>query len=244
MKKAVFLYDYTGLAAQAWLDHGYQCFIVDAQHPAGVSLDAERPGLVKVGLWLNRDAVTVTALTTLVGGDVAFLAGFPPCDDMAVSGARWFAEKLAKDPDCQKRAADRARLVEDLGLYWNCPWFAENPVSVLSTLWRKPNHTFEPWHYAGYLPPDDVHPAYPGIIPAQDRYPKQTCLWTGNGFVMPPKRPLPPLQAGNPGWTKLGGKSARTKEIRSATPRGFSLAVFESNGRDNVPSLSPTKDPQ
>ena len=33
----------------------------------------------------------------------------------------------------------------------------------------------------------------------------------------------------NPGWKKCGGKSTRTKNIRSATPRGFAQAVFEAN---------------
>jgi hypothetical protein len=33
----------------------------------------------------------------------------------------------------------------------------------------------------------------------------------------------------NPAHQKLGGKSARTKYIRSLTPRGFSQAVFEAN---------------
>lgn len=28
---------------------------------------------------------------------------------------------------------------------------------------------------------------------------------------------------------KLGGKSQRTKDIRSATPRGFAIAVYEAN---------------
>lgn len=46
---------------------------------------------------------------------------------------------------------------------------------------------------------------------------------------MPERRPVPCP----PGWStqmrKLGGKSEKTKNIRSATPRGFSRAVQLSN---------------
>ena len=30
-------------------------------------------------------------------------------------------------------------------------------------------------------------------------------------------------------YKKLGGKSQRTKDIRSATPRGFAIAIYEAN---------------
>ena len=56
-----------------------------------------------------------------------------------------------------------------------------------------------------------------------------TCLWTGNGFILPQKSGLPALQHDNPGHVKLGGKSARTKYIRSLTPRGFANALYLSN---------------
>jgi hypothetical protein len=33
---------------------------------------------------------------------------------------------------------------------------------------------------------------------------------------------------------KLGGKSQRTKDIRSATPRGFAKAVYAANAKGGV----------
>jgi hypothetical protein len=56
----------------------------------------------------------------------------------------------------------------------------ENPVGVLSSYWRKPDHTFDPCDYGGYL------------NPAGDAYTKKTCLWTGGGFIMPGKKPVDP----------------------------------------------------
>lgn len=232
--KAVFLYNLTDHMATPWLNAGYTCYIVDMQHPDGVSIDPAKPGLIKVGMKIDDDFDTLKKLVAIVGsGGVAFVAGFPPCDDMAVSGARWFADKLKLNPDCQKIAAGRAKFVETMGKRWQCPWMAENPVSILSTLWRKADFTFDPCDYAMYLAADDVHPEHPDIIPRRDRYRKKTLIWCGNGFVQPQKLPYPPLKEQNPGWQKLGGKSLRTKNIRSATPRGFALAVFEANHHDN-----------
>ena len=108
----------------------------------------------------------------------------------------------------------------------------ENPVGKLSTLWRKPDHKFHPCDYGGYIHvKDEAHPAFPDIILASDAYNKQTCLWTGNGFVMPEALPVDPIGNDNPGWKKLGGKSARTKLIRSLTPRGLAIAVWLANSK-------------
>ena len=111
-----------------------------------------------------------------------------------------------------------------------CPYFVENPVSVLSTKWRKSDYRFHPYEYGGYIPYGEAqHPLWPEYIAPQDAYPKKTCLWTGNGFVMPTKVPVEPKKGYSKQHLKLGGKSARTKNIRSATPRGFARAVMEAN---------------
>lgn len=162
----------------------------------------------------------------------SLVVSFAPCTDLAVSGAKHFASKLEKDPDCQARAVRMARLAEQFG----CPYAVENPVSRLATLWRKPDHYWHPWHFTQYCP-EGPHPEFPDVIPAGDMYNKKSCLWTGNGFTMPVQsRFMPPQKGENPGWEKLGGKSARTKYIRSLTPRGFAQAVYEAN-RDNILSL-------
>jgi len=43
------------------------------------------------------------------------------------------------------------------------------------------------------------------------------------------KKRLEPFEKENPGWKNLGGKSERTKELRSVTPLGFSYAFYEAN---------------
>lgn len=46
---------------------------------------------------------------------------------------------------------------------------------------------------------------------------------------MPDKLPVPVPEGYSTQHLKLGGKSERVKNIRSATPRGFAEAVFHAN---------------
>jgi hypothetical protein len=124
-------------------------------------------------------------------GSVAFGMAFPVCTDMAVSGAAHFAKKLEANPSFQDEAVSYAMWCAKLFNSLNVPFFVENPVSVLATKWRKPNYTFHPYLYGGYIPLCQAeHPEWPQYIAARDAYPKKTCLWTGNGFVMPSFRPV------------------------------------------------------
>lgn len=231
MKKAIFLYDYTGIMAQPWLDAGYECWLFDGQHPNGITRNGN---LIKVGMWFQYDQLSNHAfdIKRMVGDGVEMVIGFPECTDMAVSGAAHFAKKREVDPLFQCKAAELARLVEVVGLVCSCSWMAENPVSVLSTLWRKPDFSFHPYEYGGYLPEDDIHPLYPEYIKPHDAYPKKTCIWSGNGFIEPNKISVDCNAGYSDQHNKLGGKSLKTKNIRSATPRGFARAVFEANHKE------------
>lgn len=230
MKRAVFLYDYTGLMAQPWLEAGYECWCFDGQHPLGITRDNLH---VKVGMWFDADRTSEQAIeiADMVGEGAVLVFGFPECTHLAVSGAAHFASKLKLDPEIQNKATKLAQLVELVGIQLACPWAAENPVSVLSTLWRKPNFMFHPYEFGGYLPEDDVHPQWPEFIAPRDAYPKKTCIWCGNGFVEPLRNPVPTPNGYSQQHLKLGGKSLKTKNIRSATPRGFARAVFEANSK-------------
>ena len=168
-------------------------------------------------------------ILSITGRDISFLFGFPECTDLAVSGAGHFASKRDNNPFFQDEAMMLFYLVEKLGVELDCPWGLENPISVASTLWRKPDYKFHPYEYGGYLPEDDKHPTYPEYIKRQDAYPKKTCIWSGNGFVMPDKKPVDVVPGYSDQHKKLGGRSLKTKNIRSATPRGFAKAVFEFN---------------
>lgn len=66
----------------------------------------------------------------------------PPCTDLAVSGARWFAEKRA---DGRQQAA-----IDFFMLFTSCTCrhvAIENPVCIMSTVWRKPDQIIQPWQF-------------------------------------------------------------------------------------------------
>lgn len=238
-------YDYTGEAVRPWAEAGYHGICYDIQHPTTKRVE-RLPSGGKIE-YVHADLHDPTTWDTLAiqwrpaGRSVAMIFGFPVCTDLAVSGAKHFERKRQADPDFQIKAANHAKRIalfaHQIG---DRPYMVENPVSVLSTLWRKPDHSFNPCDFGGYLPEDDQHPRWPEVIPARDAYTKKTCLWTGNGFVMPEGDPVEPIQVsyqkadgtvttGSPQFGKLGGKSAKTKNIRSATPRGFARAVYLAN---------------
>jgi len=64
----------------------------------------------------------------------------PPCTHLAVSGARWFKDKVQE----QDEALDFVRLLLDAPI----PRIAlENPISVISSRIRKPDQIIQPWQF-------------------------------------------------------------------------------------------------
>lgn len=203
MRYVLALYSKTDAIVRPWLDAGYGAVLVDLQHPEGETTEGR---LSRIG----ADMLTWVPPRWLATADIAFVAAFPPCDHLAVSGARWFAGKglgkLAHSIQLFERAA-----------FW-CEWFGapyliENPVSTISSYWRKPDFTFHPWQFAGHEP--------------ADAYTKKTCLWTGNGFVMP--QPFHPAGIEPDDRIHKAPPSEERANFRSATPLGFSRAVFDAN---------------
>lgn len=224
------MFDGSGYAAYEWAKRGHKvkCFnFDDADHGDYASVRINHPNIEYVNVWIGLSFQHDTMMG--VYGEPDFIMAFPPCTDLAVSGSRHFAAKRERDPLFQHKAVETARIAASIADRFNVPYFIENPVSVLSSMWRKPDHIFHPCAYGGYLPEDDKHPHFPDIIPARDAYTKKTCFWTNDLFVMPEPRQVAPTGDSNPGWAKLGGKSARTKMIRSLTPRGVALAICLAN---------------
>ena len=237
------LYDYTGEALKPWAEAGYECYAFDIQHEGkgmngrgwARSEHFDSGGKIRywhMDLW-NLDNIKQLR-KSFKNDNVVFGMAFPVCTDLAVSGAAHFKRKAEHDPDFQTKASNHARWCADLFDALGCPYFIENPVSVLATKWRKPDHSFHPFEYGNYIHDDEAeHPRWPDYIAAKDAYPKKTCLWTGNGFTMPWTDPVEPEKGHSKQHLKLGGKSAKTKNIRSATPRGFARAVYEFNSMED-----------
>lgn len=78
----------------------------------------------------------------LLDGGWDLLVAHPPCTDLAVSGARWFPEKRADGR--QQRSLEFVRALLDAPI----PRIAlENPVSIISSVIRKPDQVIQPWMF-------------------------------------------------------------------------------------------------
>ena len=96
---------------------------------------------------------TVNDIEYHIEGQWDLLICHPPCTDLAVSGAKWFAEKRADGR--QQRSIDFFMQFVNA----NCEHIAiENPVGIMSTHYRKPDQIIQPWMFE--------HPEK-----------KATCLW-------------------------------------------------------------------
>lgn len=208
---AIFLCNLTMNMAQPWVDAGYRVVLVYPQHP-----ETGTNGLVE------RISGTILGALPRLGQiirseRIVFVFGFPPCTDVAVSGARWFEDKRKLDPHFQAKAALIAEQCRVTGMLAGCAWGFENPVSTFSSIFGKPDHVFDPHDYTGWC--------------ADDNYTKKTCLWTGGGFVMPEQNRDISLGAPD-NRIHTAPPSDERANFRSATPRGFARAVFEANRPD------------
>jgi len=203
-------FDHSGNLVKPWAQAGYECHIIDIQHPVGKSVTED--GIIKWGMDVREWENVFFKENPDAKDRVVFAAFFPPCTDLAVSGARWFEEKEQKNPGSRQRAMDLVYWSDACGKRLGCPYFIENPVSVISTEWRKPDFTFHPFWYGGYV--------------NDDAYTKKTCLWTGGGFTMPPENRIALDPKTKDKIHKMApGKDRANK--RSLTPMGWAQACFE-----------------
>jgi len=192
------LFDHSTNMVRPWADAEFLCYCVDAKHGTG---EQKEGNIIRVGAnipdWLPPYA------------EVKILFAFPPCTHVAVSGARWFRDKGLGALVEALRLFDAAlRLAE----WTKAPYFIENPVSTVSTYWRKPDYMFNPCDYGGYG------------NEREDAYTKKTCLWTGNGFIMPQTKWIEPVEGSR--MHRVGPSSERAS-LRSVTPTGFAQAYLK-----------------
>ena len=130
------------------------------------------------------------------------ILAFPPCTDLAVSGSRWFAEKRADGR--QQRSIDFFLRFANA----NCPRIAiENPVGIMSTVWRKPDQIVQPWMFG-------------------HGETKKTCLWLKG---LPPLTPTNIVAGREQRVWKMPPSPDRAK-LRSKTFPGIAQAMAEQWG--------------
>lgn len=143
----------------------------------------------------------------VLGGakDWDLVIAFPPCTDLAVSGARWFAEKIKNGS--QLAAIEFFLQFTSL----NCKWAIENPIGIMSTKYRKPNQIIQPWQFGH------------GEV-------KSTCLWTDG---LPPLTPTNVVPGRWPRIWKMAPSEDRPK-LRSKTFSGIAQAMADQWAPKNI----------
>ena len=178
--------EFSGVVRQAFRDRGHDawsCDLLPAEDGSPFHMQCD-----------VRDVLT----------DEWTLAIFhPPCTHLAVSGARWFKDKLQE----QSEALDFVRLL----LAAPIPHIAcENPISIISSRIRKPDQIIQPWQFG-------------------HGETKATCLWLKNLPKLVPSK----IVEGREGkvWKMPPGPN-RWKE-RSRTYQGIADAMADQWGQIN-----------
>ena len=127
--------EFSGIVRDAFVAAGHEATSYDL-------LPSERPGRHVQGDVRDAD---------LSSHDL--LIFHPPCTHLAVSGARWFKDKVEE----QEEALEFVRWC----MSHEQPWALENPISIISSRIRKPDQIVQPWQFGH------------GEV-------KATCLWLHN----------------------------------------------------------------
>ena len=159
---------------------------------------------------------TVDGAHHVIVGEWDMLIAFPPCTDLAVSGAAWFEQKR-KDGRQQRSIEFFMRFAKA-----DCNKIViENPVGIMSSHYRKPDQIIQPYMFG--------HPES-----------KKTCLWLKNLTMLKPTNVLKIPESGR--WNNqtvdgqnkivvdgvwIGFNDPRTAKLRSKTYRGIAVAMAE-----------------
>jgi hypothetical protein len=121
----------------------------------------------------------------------------PPCTHLAVSGARWFKDKVKE----QAEALEFVRRLMDTPIERIA---IENPISVISSRIRKPDQIIQPWQFG-------------------HGETKATCLWLKN---LPKLIPTNVVEGREARVHKMPPSPDRAK-LRSITYQGIAEAMAD-----------------
>lgn len=127
---------------------------------------------------------------------------FPPCTDLAVSGARYFKQKQADG-----RQQQSILFFEFFTFLKNRFVAIENPIGIMSSLYRKPDQIIQPWMFG-------------------HGETKSTCLWLKN---LPKLIPTDIVSGREQKIWRMPPSTDRTK-LRSKTFPGIARAMAEQWG--------------
>lgn len=121
----------------------------------------------------------------------------PPCTHLAVSGARWFKDKQY----VQQQAINFFMMCINANANKIC---VENPVSIMSTRYRKPDQIIQPWQFG-------------------HGETKATCLWLKNLPLLQPSN----IVSGREARIHKMSPGPERNKLRSITFQGIADAMAE-----------------
>lgn len=205
---------------KAFRARGHRAFSCDLQECSGGHPEWHIQGDVLPLLNGNCTFQTADTHTHTQAGEWDLIIAHPPCTDLAVSGARHFAQKQ-KDGRQQKSIV----LFMQMALA-DCQRIAvENPVCIMSTAWRKPDQIIQPFMFGEHAR-------------------KTTCLWLKGLPKLMPTDIVDPGEIVGKGFSVgasldmardengkiLSWNDPRTAKIRSKTFPGIAKAMAEQWG--------------
>lgn len=214
MNTLLSLFDYSGNWSQPYREAGWNVVQIDRK-----ILDDDGVFLINKDLAdLNAEWFYNNIFENF--GTVDGLIMGPPCTDSAASGALHWAQKDKLVVDLFGEFSRKDIFVD---LFYQCIriknlckpffWCLENPVGRLNKLVPE----LEKYGPRYFQPCDFGEP-----------YTKKTGLWGNFNMPLPTNKVVP---VNGSMVQKFGGKSERTKELRSMTPKGFAKAFFEANNK-------------
>lgn len=120
--------EFSGIVRDAFADKGHHSVSVDI-------LNTEKPAIPPA-----YHVVCNALLKAYQHCPWDLMIAFPPCTHLAVSGARWFKDKQKE----QKEAIDFFMALVNAPIPKIC---LENPISIMSTVYRKPDQIIQPWWF-------------------------------------------------------------------------------------------------
>jgi hypothetical protein len=114
--------EYSGIVRDAFKAIGHYAISCDL-------LPTEKPGNHYLG-----------DVKDIINNGWDIMIAHPPCTHLAVSGARWFKDKITE----QQQALDFVQFLMDAPIKKIC---VENPISIISSKIRKPDQIIQPWMF-------------------------------------------------------------------------------------------------
>lgn len=206
----------------AFRRRGHNAFSCDIKECSGGCPEYHIKGDVLKVLNGNCEFNTMDGKSHILHSQWDLIIAHPPCTRLCSSGQRWYS--FGDETYRVRKLLEREHAIKFFMAFVkaNCDCIAiENPVGIMSTLYRKPDQIYNPFEFEG------------------ETECKKTCLWLKNLPCLKSTRmfPLQEEQKTHNIWKGIGSdgqhlswNSEEVKAFRSKTPWGVAYAMAEQWG--------------